>query len=199
MNTGEHGAGPKGLRRLLESRKAREERENAERMREEGLKAERVKAERRKEEEERKALQIAECKMQKAKLEEELKRAKRDAWVKCHVGLCAEVAAPGNPRVRDLERWIGRLAGVNAMGFACLQDIKEMIRGLHLDQARAMLRLALAANVVALYERDEEVVVAQAEVEVEVKKEETKGGGAEARQIADCRLQSAKCADEGKE
>ena len=97
--------------------------------------------------------------------EEAVKKAKRAAWVKCHVALCAEVGAPGNPKARDLERWIGRLAGVNAMGFAALQDIKEMIRGLHLDQARALLRLAVATNAVALYARDEEVVRAQAEVE----------------------------------
>jgi len=107
---------------------------------------------------------------------EEIRKAKHGVWMKCHVALCSEIAAPGNPSGRNLERWIGRLAGVNAMGFAALQDIKEMGRGLHLDQARGMLRLALATNVVALYAHDEEVVVAQAKVEEEAKAEaETKG------------------------
>jgi hypothetical protein len=132
---------------------AREDAEEAERLKAERAEAERMNAER--------------LKAEELKAEADIKAAKHAVWLKCQIALCAEVGAPGNPRARDLERWIGRMAGVNAMGYACLQDIKEMIRGLHLDQARAMLRLALATNVVALYERDEEVVVAQAKVEVE--------------------------------
>ena len=97
---------------------------------------------------------------------EELKRAKRAAWVKCHVALCSEIAAPGRPRKADLVRWMGRLAGTNVLGYAMLQDLKEIVYlGLHYEEARAMLRLALATGVVALYVRDEEVVRAQAEVE----------------------------------
>jgi len=98
--------------------------------------------------------------------EEAVKKAKHNAWVKCHVALCSEIAAPGNPRKADLVRWMGRLAGTNVLGYAMLQDLKEIVYlGLHYEEARAMLRLAVATNAVALYARDEEVVRAQAEVE----------------------------------
>lgn len=151
---------------LLETKKAREEREWNEGVR----MAEQAHAE-----EEAEKKRAEELKVQR------IKEARHGAWLKCHVALCAEVGEPGNPRARDLERWIGRMAGVNAMGYAALQDIKEMVRGLHLDQARAMLRLALATNVVALYREDEEAKSAM--------------------QNAECKVQKANCADgeKGKE
>jgi len=111
---------------------------------------------------------------------EQVKRARHDAWLKCHVALCSEIAAPGYPKKKDLERWFSRLAGTNVLGYAMLQDLKEMVySGLHFEEARAILRLAVSTNAVALSVWDEEAVREQAEAEAKGEVERGNGKVAE--------------------
>jgi hypothetical protein len=100
---------------------------------------------------------------------EEIRKAKHNAWLKVHIAMCNEMAAPGYPKKADLLRWISRLGGTTVLTYAMLQDLKEMVySGLHFEEARAILRLAVGMNAVALRVDDQEVIDAQAKVEVKV-------------------------------
>jgi len=64
------------------------------------------------------------------------------------------------------------------LGYAMLQDLKEIVYlGLHYEEARAILRLAVATNAVALYGKDEEVVAEQAKLDTDEHGQETRTGG----------------------
>lgn len=125
--------------------------------REDAEEAERLKAE----EEER-----------KAKVEAEVKAAKRAAWVKLHVVLCEEIYRFGRPRRDDLRRWLGRMAGTSQMGAAFLGDLNTMFAlDVGTETVRAMLRLGLATQAIALNVNDAEVTLAMDQAEEEVRKE----------------------------
>lgn len=130
---------------------------------------------------------------EKARRQAQYDGARHQAWMRCHVGLCCEVARPGRPKRADLERWTDRLAGTNVVGGAVLADLKEVLAtDLYYETNRALLRLALATNAVALSVYDPEVKAAVAAVPVPLGAD-TRWPLGEAdgkRQIASCKAQN---------
>lgn len=128
--------------RMFEGRKAREAREKVE--------------------VEVKVKREAEAKARAEELKvQQINQARHGAWVKLHVLLCEEIYRGGRPRRADLQRWIRRMAGTSQMGAAFLGDLNTMFAmDVGVETVRAMLRLGLATQVIALNVADAEVTVA---------------------------------------